>query len=388
VPTNLLAPQAANAGSPEIASAKRFRYQSLQVFRGLAALAVVGFHAVNMYRAKTGLWVLPVFNPGWSGVDFFFVLSGFIITSVHYDDFGKPDRLREYAWRRFIRVYPLYFLLTCLIGASYALHLGRYNKLTSEIVIKSFLLFPQRTGLYPIVNVGWTLSHEVFFYGLFGVLICVSKPIRVALVSVLLALTIWNCYSPVPGPYWLHTLVFSPFNFEFFAGCVAACLVRFRIGWLFPIGVVSLVLTWSWLAPQTTPLRPEDSWKMVLLFGGSYFLIVAGAASFERRRAIALPWILTTIGDATYSIYLAHFAAATALASLLYRLKLPAPLLVLAVLLLSSTFGYLVYLVVEKPMLRYLSHGKKGRPVAESRNLSQSFTASGEVLSGVAEGTK
>jgi peptidoglycan/LPS O-acetylase OafA/YrhL len=55
---------------------------------------------------------MPVFQFGHAGVDLFFVISGFIITYVHYDDIGTPSRLGRYAARRFQRIYPLYWLAT------------------------------------------------------------------------------------------------------------------------------------------------------------------------------------------------------------------------------------------------------------------------------------
>ncbi|NBQ54213.1 MAG: acyltransferase, partial [Proteobacteria bacterium] len=52
------------------------------------------------------------------GVDFFFVLSGFIILHAHMDDIGRPARLGRYLWRRAVRVYPIYWIcLTLSVGA-------------------------------------------------------------------------------------------------------------------------------------------------------------------------------------------------------------------------------------------------------------------------------
>jgi len=51
---------------------------------------------------------------GHAGVDFFFVLSGFIIFFVHGKDIGKPSRLPHYVWRRFIRIYPVYWAVTLI----------------------------------------------------------------------------------------------------------------------------------------------------------------------------------------------------------------------------------------------------------------------------------
>src|SRR4051812_16613211 len=89
---------------------------TLQAYRGLAALLVVFSHAQNIY-AKYG----P--SPGWpvlfqfgsAGVQFFFVLSGFIMLWVHAADIGRPAAAGKYFHKRFIRIYPIYWVATLIL---------------------------------------------------------------------------------------------------------------------------------------------------------------------------------------------------------------------------------------------------------------------------------
>lgn len=88
--------------------------QSLQVFRGLAALAVVAHHAV----LSTGAFVdaLPpqveaILGMGYLGVDFFFVLSGFIIMYAHMGDERTGPAVRRYTFKRLARVFLPYLPL-------------------------------------------------------------------------------------------------------------------------------------------------------------------------------------------------------------------------------------------------------------------------------------
>jgi len=88
---------------------------SLQVLRAIAALAVVCYHACLFVERETG----QVLFGGWYhlgelGVDFFFVLSGFIIAHVHGHELGLPNCAPRYLKRRFFRIYPLLFVLTSL----------------------------------------------------------------------------------------------------------------------------------------------------------------------------------------------------------------------------------------------------------------------------------
>ena len=87
---------------------------SLEAARALAAIVVVLLHAANLmnvphFSGKVGMD--GIFDFGYVGVDFFFVLSGFIITYVHFGDIGKPLTIARYLWRRFSRIYPIYWFV-------------------------------------------------------------------------------------------------------------------------------------------------------------------------------------------------------------------------------------------------------------------------------------
>ena len=92
--------------------ATRQKFELLQVFRGLTALGVLAFHlTVRMYQ-KLSIPLVAALLPAQSGVDFFFVLSGFIIYHAHRGDLGRSERAGRYAKRRLVRIYPLYLIMT------------------------------------------------------------------------------------------------------------------------------------------------------------------------------------------------------------------------------------------------------------------------------------
>src|SRR5262244_570203 len=82
---------------------------SLTGIRALAALLVLGLHAEQ--NVPVGLQsLLPFFARGYLGVDFFFVLSGFIITHVYLANLAHPTAAatRVFLWHRFVRIYPVH----------------------------------------------------------------------------------------------------------------------------------------------------------------------------------------------------------------------------------------------------------------------------------------
>ena len=139
----------------------------LEVMRGVAACWVVLHHASNAVPYFVGpLEHAAVAANGHLGVDFFFVLSGFIIALSSSQLAARGGGLREYVRARFLRIYVPYwpigvsFLVLCLAfpGLSASAHdVGVFTSLT---------LLPSNTP--PALSVAWTLVHEVVFYAVFA----------------------------------------------------------------------------------------------------------------------------------------------------------------------------------------------------------------------------
>src|SRR3954449_11248467 len=92
------------------------RLQTVQVFRGAAALLVVLFHATSIDKFYLQHEFLgDIFMFGYGGVDFFFVLSGFVIVLAHGRDVGRADRLGPYLARRVVRIYPAYCIVAVVL---------------------------------------------------------------------------------------------------------------------------------------------------------------------------------------------------------------------------------------------------------------------------------
>src|SRR5579872_2146684 len=101
--------------SATMAEHSSVRLTSIEAGRGIAASLVVLYHAARHIDENYGLpWLRALFQFGHAGVDFFFVISGFIILFVHYDDLGQPGRLGRYVERRFTRLMPTYWVALAL----------------------------------------------------------------------------------------------------------------------------------------------------------------------------------------------------------------------------------------------------------------------------------
>ena len=96
------------------------RIPELDGLRGMAILLVIICHYVgNAEHAPLGFWIhraLSALTVGWSGVDLFFVLSGFLIGGILLDARNAPHYFRAFYMRRVFRILPLYYAWTFLFG--------------------------------------------------------------------------------------------------------------------------------------------------------------------------------------------------------------------------------------------------------------------------------
>ena len=340
----------------------------IEICRGLAACAVVLYHAARHLNADGHApRLMSVFQFGHAGVDLFFVISGFVITYVHLDDIGRPDRLGHYAGRRFQRVFPLYWiasLITLAMGLA-----GSAGWPTLLNAFTSITLFPFAGE--PIVGVAWTLQFEMLFYITFG--LCIFNR-RLGLAAGLLWLLAVMAQIVTGGIGETAGLLVSPYCLQFLAGVLVAHGIRrarqSAPGFVLPLGLILMLLA----------ILAEDSGMMNgyaniarLYYGLPSMLIVLGAATVSQRKTIRPGRLLMALSSASYSIYLFQFVFIGAVWQIWLRVPflrgLP-ELAAFAVLSLAAiTGGVFVSRTCEYPLLRLIrQRAGSARPVAVSNN--------------------
>ena len=151
---------------------------SIQALRVIAAFMVLAFH-VSLEVAK--LTPAAVLTPGSAGVDLFFVISGFVMLYSSERLFGRPWASAQFFKRRLVRIVPLYWLATTALVLLVAPFAG------TKAVIASLLFWPYPAGGAPLLNVGWTLNIEMFFYLVFAAaLLAKSRVVVTTTVSIFL----------------------------------------------------------------------------------------------------------------------------------------------------------------------------------------------------------
>jgi peptidoglycan/LPS O-acetylase OafA/YrhL len=330
--------------------------QSLQAARALAATAVAAFHLSIMMGEDRygGREVFSEFTArGYLGVAFFFVLSGFIILFAHGADIGKPRALAGYVWRRFVRLFPIYWLYLAVFAVLVGLAgLGTAARLPSgwQEWLTAITLIRFSNDVFPF-PVAWSLHHELLFYALFAILILHARAGWAAFGLLALACLSFLHYTGGSGATPLQTYTAAS-NLYFLMGMGACLLYRKQAP---PVPCLALGLAISVVAGLAVHNEVRHA-ELLLVCG--FVLLVAGVVRLEEAGRFAVPAWLVLIGDASYSLYLLHESVSGLLLKIAIKLQLDSALgpklLYLAVIAGTVALCCLAYLLVEKPLLKLL----------------------------------
>lgn len=323
----------------------RGEVRAIQYLRGLAAFAVLVFHAAE----RAG----GAFGPGAAGVDIFFVISGFIMWTVTQQRETTPA---QFLLRRLQRIAPLYWGVTLLVVAVALVAPAAFPAMSPTVgqVVQSLLFIPYRdtTGLIaPLVVPGWTLNYEMFFYVLFALTLLAPGGLRPwLLTAVLVALVAARPLGPVSNPLWATYT--NPLLLEFVAGVWLGKVWsqgRRPPGLASGAMLVTGALAFAAVAVSGIDVEPARA----LLWGLPALLVVAGAVGLEGRGKAPEAPALKAIGDASYSLYLVHGLAISATVRALEMLGWASPPMILLCGLTAGVLaGLLVYRFAERPITR------------------------------------
>ncbi|MFC3124278.1 acyltransferase family protein [Pseudoroseomonas globiformis] len=282
---------------------------SIQVLRGLAALAVALFHLQLDIATRLGLPdALPDLAVGAAGVDVFFVVSGVVMVLSSDRLFGQPGAARSFMARRAIRLVPLYWLTTVFALAS-APQVREQTTLPVLAAALAFIPWPDAGGAtLPVHAIGWTLNYEMFFYVLFATALALPRRQAVASLMLLLVALIAAGLALRPQNPALQFWT-APIIGEFALGMAIGLAHREGLRLPRPAawGLVAagLALFLIQAAPAATHLMPPA--ERALTFGLPAALLVAGAVlRAPVQHPLPFSRFLAWLGDASYSLYLTH----------------------------------------------------------------------------------
>jgi peptidoglycan/LPS O-acetylase OafA/YrhL len=378
------------SAGPKIDSRSWTRLDGVDILRGLAIFFVLMNHVnMRLFIAKIPytqgipeqLASSLVWN-GQYGVQMFFAVSGFLITSTSLRRWGSLSSLNvvDFYALRFARIAPLLFLLLAVLSALHAAGLedfvvsantgGLGRALLAALTFHVNVLEARRGYLPGSWDILWSLSVEEMFY-LFFPPICRLLGRGKLLIAILAVFVVLGPFARTAltqgNEIWQETSYLGGMD-AIALGCLTAIAlsctrlsrtVLWILGALGPVLVI-FILGFSILA---------DSWglhrsglDMTILGIGSCMVIAAVAQSRWTSPRVLFP--LVRLGQRSYEVYLTHMFVVFALFGLFEAAgepRLVVPILFIAVIVVSSLLGELVARFYSEPMNRLLRiHWREG----------------------------
>ncbi|MEU0007914.1 acyltransferase [Streptomyces sp. NPDC006314] len=333
---------------------------SLTGLRWMAALLVFGLHVNNFgYFGGTGGRLMSWgFGAGATGVSFFFVLSGFVLTWS-----ARPgDRALAFWRRRVARIFPVH-LVTLAVALLMAHTLARQPRPTlKQAVANGLLLHSWWHPWWQTLNpVSWSLVCEAFFYAAFPLLILLLRRLgargSTALGALSAAVVLVLAWSDAHH-WWTYTLYSFPAARlpEFVLGAVTARLVLLG-RWRGPglEASLALALIGYFLVPQVTPGYPAT---MCTIIGFTLLIPAAAVADLNGLPSLWRHRRLVRLGELSFAFYMIHLLvlrAATHVLGTKPRFGVLAGLAVTtAAFTVSLALSWVLYEAVECPARRLL----------------------------------
>jgi peptidoglycan/LPS O-acetylase OafA/YrhL len=342
-------------GRPAASSRGEIYWPEIDGLRTIAVVSVLAFHLSPR-----------LFNGGFVGVDIFFVISGFLITTLLIESFENGDSIIFFYQRRIARIAPASFLVVAItmIAASLLYSDQDFASVgaTATSAALSFInikllfqgaYFKLSPDAQPLIHY-WSLALEEQFYFVFPVFLYFLMSTKRHLLNRMLAVcaigyvacVVLTPFVPVAAFYLLPTR-----GWELLAGSTLAIAKKQNDSQLpfgVPIGLVVLALSFLIVQGAGFP-----GWIAILPVAGST-AILAGIASHRRTTYgfLAHPFMVF-VGKRSYSLYLWHWPTFSFVDYYFYSSNL---LLRLSLKVLITTSGALLsYCFVETPMRKWLN---------------------------------
>ena len=328
----------------------------LQIFRGIAALMIVFHHtigSINFYYKINHPFLNSLALIGKFGVDFFFVLSGFIISYSKYYQYNKPNSFLNYIKNRLIRIYVPYLPIGILMLVLYSVLPDLSNSDRDISTLTSLTLLPNGN---PALSVAWSLSFELCFYIVFSISFF-SRRVWYYFTFVWFFMIVMVNYSFLESIKHFNnpflTVLFSTYNLEFILGFFLAILVLKKYAINLKLILVILGILIGCFLYCIVCKYLIFYFSINFLFVLISFIIIYLAVVYYPKK-IKKTVLFMLIGNASYSIYLIHNPLQMMIVRFIPKTSslLGVTFVLFFVLIIASLIGYLYYLFFEKEAIQ------------------------------------
>jgi len=331
------------------------RLGNIQALRGIAALLVVFAHLLIIERKYSPDQILGDYMGfGLTGVDLFFVISGFIMVHVAARSKRGVRPVLDFLFARITRIYPLYWLVSAALVAVWFWRpeLVFFSVSQAPDMLKSFALYPDTRP--PLLVIGWTLIHEMGFYLVFALALLLKPKWLLPFLGLWALMLVGGQYIGLDTAGPVRAILFSPLSYEFLTGALA--------GWIFhktkaKFAAATLVLgllLWAvtlYVLTSAGHTMIESHMGRAIHFALPATLVVYGLAGLQTN----MPKWSQTLGDWSYALYLTHILSLSLFGRIWAKFASAEkwdnfPALIIMTIASIAVAG-LAYKLAEKPML-------------------------------------
>ncbi|MFZ0746667.1 MAG: acyltransferase [Terracidiphilus sp.] len=280
----------------------------LQGLRGLAVLGVVFYHC---HPRLAGTWIYYGSLWGWAGVNLFFVLSGFLITSILLEARSKPHYFRNFYGRRALRIWPVYVLVlvVCYANAPWFIGPTIWNAVKAAPWL-AYIFFVQNLfhlALPPAISPTWSLAIEEQYYFLWAPLVRFLRRPWMLATLLIAALVVSPLLRHVHHAWMTPTHTLIHLDGIALGSLLALGLYTIRLtrrAWLF-IGLVALLLGIAAAATIAGGTAFLDS-ALAAGFAGAVLAAIASTGARNPLNAALRRGPLAFYGRISYGLYMIH----------------------------------------------------------------------------------
>ena len=280
----------------------------LQGLRGIAVLSVVVYHCHPRFE---GTWFYKASLWGWTGVNLFFVLSGFLITSILLESRNGPHYFRNFYARRALRIWPVYVLVLIVCYAMADWFVGEPALMAIRTAPWwAYLLFLQNLfhlTLPAPLGPTWSLAIEEQYYFLWAPVVRVLRApwlLACVLFSFLIAAPLFRM-SHFPWITPTHTLThIDGIAMGSLLSLALYTLPLSRRTWL-AIGIIAMPVGFICAGTIAGGTAFLDT-ALTTLFGGAVLSSIAASGARSPINAILSRGPLAFYGRISYGLYMTH----------------------------------------------------------------------------------
>ena len=325
------------------------RIAILDPLRFIAALLVLFYHYLPFIQNEFGTHRFDFFELGYLGVNFFFMLSGFVIMAS-----AQNRSAIKFALLRALRLSPAF--IVCMLVTLIVMYLSNISLPSIVAIVLNGLIINDYFGVPNIDGVYWTLQAELKFYGCIFLLIMFGQ-----IHNYKIWLTIWlilaALYHFTKQPFFIGWFISPSYSFYFIGGIAAFLLYqkpkdRFALLVMGVAMIFAMLESWMQIDGFVRQVKNSDRFCAVVITAlfFIFFLCLKKVNQYVRYYKF-----MALLGGISYPLYLIHSRAGKVMLNY-FDGYLSAPLSLVVTILFLLSIAVAVHTLIEKPFFRAVRH--------------------------------